>query len=157
MLLEAVTKIAEKFPDLRLDLGGVWEDESFKEKVSKLEENVSFLGWISGKEKEEALRRASVYVLPSYFEGQPLSVLEAMANYCVVVASDTGGIPMMVENEVTGLLVPVKDADAIAEAVIRLVPPAGCKRAGKDRRRVFSGSEYGQTDRDLRTGLQADL
>ena len=62
-----------------------------------------------------------VAVLPSYREAQGLTVLEAMALSRPVVASNVGGIPEMIEDGVTGLLVPPHDADALAGAIIRLL------------------------------------
>jgi glycosyltransferase involved in cell wall biosynthesis len=62
-----------------------------------------------------------VAVLPSYREAQGLVILEAMALARPVVASDIGGIPEMIEDGVTGLLVPPHDAGALAAAIIRLL------------------------------------
>jgi glycosyltransferase involved in cell wall biosynthesis len=62
-----------------------------------------------------------VAVLPSYREAQGMVILEAMALSRPVVASNVGGIPEMIENGVTGLLVPPHDADALAAAIIRLL------------------------------------
>jgi glycosyltransferase involved in cell wall biosynthesis len=62
-----------------------------------------------------------VAVLPSYREAQGLTILEAMALSRPVVASNVGGIPEMIEDGVTGLLVPPHDADALAAAIIRLL------------------------------------
>jgi glycosyltransferase involved in cell wall biosynthesis len=62
-----------------------------------------------------------VAVLPSYREAQGLSVLEAMALSRSVVASNVGGIPEMIEDGVSGLLVPPHDAPALAAAIIRLL------------------------------------
>lgn len=62
-----------------------------------------------------------VAVLPSYREAQGLTILEAMALSRPVVASDVGGIPEMIEDGVTGLLVPPHDADALAAAIVRLL------------------------------------
>ena len=62
-----------------------------------------------------------VAVLPSYREAQGLTILEAMALSRPVVASNVGGIPEMIEDGVTGLLVPPHDAPALAEAIVRLL------------------------------------
>ena len=62
-----------------------------------------------------------VAVLPSYREALGLTILEAMALSRPIVASNVGGIPEMVEDGITGLLVPPHDADALAAAVIRLL------------------------------------
>ena len=77
-----------------------------------------------------------VAVLPSYREAQGLVILEAMALRRPVVASRVGGIPEMVEDGVTGLLVPPRDAPALAGAIVRLLTdhPAAdmMARAGHD-------------------------
>ena len=62
-----------------------------------------------------------VAVLPSYREAQGLSILEAMALSRPVVASNVGGIPEMIENGETGLLVPPHDAQALGDAIARLL------------------------------------
>jgi glycosyltransferase involved in cell wall biosynthesis len=62
-----------------------------------------------------------VAVLPSYREAQGLSILEAMALSRPVVASAVGGIPEMIEHGRTGLLVPPRDADALAASIVRLL------------------------------------
>jgi glycosyltransferase involved in cell wall biosynthesis len=62
-----------------------------------------------------------VAVLPSYREAQGLSILEALALARPVVASNVGGIPEMIDDGVTGLLVPPRDADALARAITQLL------------------------------------
>ena len=62
-----------------------------------------------------------VAVLPSYREAQGLTILEAMALSRPVVASNVGGIPEMIEDGVTGLLVPPQDPPALAAAIVRLL------------------------------------
>jgi glycosyltransferase involved in cell wall biosynthesis len=66
-----------------------------------------------------------VAVLPSHREAQGLSILEAMALSRPVVASDVGGIPEMIEDGVTGLLVPHDRPDALAAAIVRLLTDHG--------------------------------
>ena len=120
-LLACVPGLAEKIPDFHLYLGGIWEDDELHQMAERDQEHITWLGWVSGEEKQKWLRECRVLVLPSYFEGQSVSLLEAMAYYCGIVASDTGGIPQMIEQGKTGLLVPPKDEDALQEGILRLL------------------------------------
>jgi glycosyltransferase involved in cell wall biosynthesis len=70
------------------------------------------------------LAAADVFVLPSLYEGMPLSVLEAMAARLPVVATEVGGTNEVVENERTGLLVRASDASALANAIGRVIADA---------------------------------
>ncbi len=130
-LLLGVPAIARQFPDFHLYLGGIWEDRDLERLAAQEKEHVTWLGWVSGEEKKHWLRQCRILTLPSYFEGQSVSLLEAMAHYCGIVATDTGGIPQMIRQEETGLLVPVKDAAALQEGLLRLLEDeALCRRLG---------------------------
>ncbi len=130
-LLSCVPALAAAFPDFHLYLGGVWEDEELRRLSLKDKAHVTWLGWVSGEEKQKWLRRCRVMTLPSWFEGQSVSLLEAMANYCGIVAPDTGGIPLMIQPQETGLLVPVKDAAALELGLERLLREEElCRRLG---------------------------
>ena len=74
-----------------------------------------------------AVAEASVYVLPSYREGTPRSVLEAMAMGRPVITTDAPGCRETVSAGVNGLLVPVKDVDGLAAAMIRLCDDAALR------------------------------
>jgi glycosyltransferase involved in cell wall biosynthesis len=96
----------------------------------------SALGFVPHAELERLYARAAVVVLPSHREGLPLSVLEAMAHGRPVVASAVGGIPELVEDGVTGLLVPAGDVDALRAALARLLAdPTLRRRMGREGRR----------------------
>lgn len=130
-LLSCVPDLAGEFPDFHLYLGGIWEDEELRRLAEQDRTHVTWLGWVSGEEKEKWLRRCRVLTLPSWFEGQSVSLLEAMANYCGIVAADTGGIPQMIVPEKTGVLVPVRDALALYKELARLLREDDlCKRLG---------------------------
>ncbi len=145
-LLASVPALAEKFPDFHLYLGGIWEDEELRRMAEKNREFVTWLGWISGSEKQKWLSVCEAFVLPSYFEGQSVSVLEAMANYCGIVASNTGGIPQMIIDEKTGLLVTPKDTASLEQGLMRILGDAGlCRQLGRAARdKVEREFEIGQ-------------
>ena len=66
-------------------------------------------------------RQADIFVLPSYSEGFPHVIWEAMANFCPVIATSIGGIPALVEDEEHVLLIPPSNINAIVNAVTRLL------------------------------------
>jgi len=83
------------------------------------------------------LAQASVFVLPSYGEGKPRSTLEAMASGLPIITTDCSGCRETVEEGVNGLLVPVHDPKALAEAMIRFVEdPALAKEFGRMSRQI---------------------
>lgn len=88
----------------------------------QLERRVQYCGLVSGADKEAELRAAHFLVLPTGYdcEGQPLSIIEAMAHGCVVISTDYRAIPDLVEDGITGRLVPYRDPLAIAAAIADL-------------------------------------
>ena len=99
-------------------------------------ERVHFLGYRD--DAAALLGRADVFVLPSRVEGLPLSILEAMAVGVPVIATDIGGTREAVHHERTGLLVPVGDARALADAIRRVLdePEEAMLRTSAARERV---------------------
>lgn len=87
-----------------------------------LEDTVTWVGPVHGAEKWAVLARAHVFVLPTAYvnEGQPVSIIEAMAHGCAVISTDFRAIPDLVEDGETGLLVPFDDPPAIARALASL-------------------------------------
>ncbi len=103
---------------------------------------VSFAGL--RRDVPEILRRASVFVRPSTLEGMSLTVLEAMATGLPVVATPVGGTPEIISHGVQGYLVPVADAAALAEALLKLLrdPAAGAEMGRRGRELVLSGHTW---------------
>lgn len=135
-LLFCMPALGEKYPDIRLYLGGIWEDASLKEEAERYPEQVVWTGWISGEDKKKYLEDCDIFVLPTYFEGQSVAVLEAMAASCAVVASDTGGIPMMVTDGENGILVKPRDAKSLLDGLDRALSDSTlCERLGREARR----------------------
>lgn len=122
-VIAAVAKICERFPHLRLCMGGDSETDKAMNLARELgiADRVELLGWVTGEEKDKYLRQASVFVLPSYNEGLPMAVLEAMAYGIPVVATPVGGIPEAITDGVEGFLVPPGDEVALADRLQRLL------------------------------------
>ena len=94
------------------------------------------LGFVGHDELERLYDEAAVVVLPSYREGLPLAVLEAMAHGRPVVATRVGGIPDLVEDGATGFLVEPGDVDGLRAALLRLLAdPELRRRLGNEARR----------------------
>lgn len=116
-LLEACEELHQEFGGMELYLGGTWEDSVLKQKADELGEWVHQLGWIGPDEKDKILRECNIFLLPSYFEGHPVSLLEGMAYGCACIATDIGGVLQMLEHGEDGLVVPVKDTAALKQAI----------------------------------------
>lgn len=147
VLLDALPKILERRPETRLLLGGGGDlDGELRLQVQRLgiAEAVTFTGALSHPQVLELLTAADIFVMPSVrdpkgnVDGLPIVVLEAMATGLPVVASDVSGIPMAVEPGETGVLVPEKDPQALADAVLDLLAdPERAESLGRaGRRRV---------------------
>ena len=121
-LLEAWPTVVAEFPDAYLLVVGEGSRlESLQAQARKLgiAERVVFTG---RRDDIPAVTAAlDIAVLPSYREAQGLTILEAMALSRPVIASNVGGIPEMIDDGVTGILVPPHDADALSTAIGRLL------------------------------------
>jgi glycosyltransferase involved in cell wall biosynthesis len=78
---------------------------------------VELLGWIDSDAKVERLRRAHLLVLPSYMEGMPNAIIEAMATGLPVVATNVGAVVDVVTDGVNGFLIPPRNTDRLAKAL----------------------------------------
>jgi glycosyltransferase involved in cell wall biosynthesis len=74
-------------------------------KDKNLNEIIEYVGWIEGDRKTELLKKSDVYILPSYSEGLPISILEAMSYKLPIISSPVGGIPEIVKDGENGFLV----------------------------------------------------
>jgi len=125
-LLPAFKNALTQVPALRLIIGGNGEVERARALAVELgiENHVVFVGWVSGAVKVDLLRRAQIYVLPSYNEGLPVSLLEAMSWQVPVISTRVGGIPELVREGVDGLLIDAGDRAALSSAIIELAQNA---------------------------------
>jgi glycosyltransferase involved in cell wall biosynthesis len=122
-LIDAVVRLRRDFPEITVSIGGNGDiDVAMKRAHSyNLTENVHFLGWVRGTDKERLLQQATVYVLPSYSEGLPMSVLEAMAAGLPVVSTFVGGIPEAISDGEEGFLIQPGNVDELVNRLSLLL------------------------------------
>ncbi len=121
-LILAAQKLKNKGLDWQFVIIGEGPERSKIEnliKKSNLENNVFLTGFIS--DAFECLKAFDLFVLPSVKEGQPWTILEAMAAGVPIVATNIAGIPEMIENEKSGLLVEPTDPEALAAAIEKML------------------------------------
>lgn len=119
-LLRAIAGNKDYFKDkLVLRMGGNEVDGDIKAYIreNELYGFVTYEGWISGQKKIECLNWEDVYILPSYNEGLPIAILEAMAYSHPVISTPVGGIPEVIKDGKNGKLVKPGDVEGIAEAI----------------------------------------
>ena len=89
------------------NIGGNGEVEKLHElvKQKKLEGIVNYIGWVSDEKKNQYLNQSDAYILPSYNEGLPISILEAMTYKLPIISTNVGGIPEVLKDKVNGLLI----------------------------------------------------
>ena len=122
-LLHAWKLVQAGIHGARLVLAGEGDLTAVRQQIVRLGlvDSVELPGWVSGVDKDRLLARTAVCVLPSYFEGMPMSLLEAMACGIPCVASSIGGIPDMITQGVEGCLIQPGDVQALAEGLIALL------------------------------------
>ncbi|MCU7863510.1 MAG: glycosyltransferase family 4 protein [Candidatus Thiodiazotropha sp. (ex Lucinoma borealis)] len=120
-LLPVFSDIVRRFPDAKLVCGGDGEVNKVCSKIVELgaTDVIDVPGWVSGPGKEELMYRCSIFVLPSYNEGLPMAIIEAMSYSMVVVSTRVGGIPELVD-ESNGFLITPGNQDELRAALIKL-------------------------------------
>jgi glycosyltransferase involved in cell wall biosynthesis len=122
VLLEAFAPLAHERPDLQLVIVGDGRERGELERLAQrlhIEHAVEFLGYQDAV--ESILVTFDLFVLPSLTEGIPLALLEAMGAGLPAVATAVGGVPEVIENGVSGVLVPPNDPLALRTAISSLL------------------------------------
>lgn len=121
-----VERVVKEIPDVKFVLGGAGseaDEKAVKYSFQKagVAENIVFPGWVRGNDKDFLLREADVFFLPSYNEGMPMSILEAMGYGLPVVSTTVGGIPKIVHNGKNGYCCDVGDVEAFSKHIVELL------------------------------------
>ena len=115
-------KLAGRGCDFSLVLAG--KEQTSGEYLPRFEQalgrHFEYAGLVFGEAKCRFLRSLDLFILPSYFEGLPMSLLECMSYGVTPVVTPVGSIPNVVENGVNGIFIRHHDEDSIVEAILRL-------------------------------------
>lgn len=124
----------------RLVLAGNGDVDGLR-KLATGEPRIEVRSWINATEREQLLNESDVFALPSYIEGVPMALLEAMAAGLPSITSPVGGIPDVFTHGAEGLLVQPGDVPAITHAMAQLISDAAFRdragRAGHERARQY--------------------
>jgi glycosyltransferase involved in cell wall biosynthesis len=126
VLLRALAQARARLPDVTLDVAGRGPLEPALKELGRelgVDEAVRFLGYVSPVQR--AVEDAAIVVVPSLGEGFGMVALEAMERARPVIASAVGGLPEIVEDGRTGLVVEPGDAEALADAIVALAGDLG--------------------------------
>ena len=101
---EVIENVIKEFPCCKFVIAGDGEIEEIKSHLVEkgVEKNVIFPGWVRGEEKDRLLRESDVFFLPSYNEGMPMSILDAMGYGLPIISTTVGGIPKIVHDGENG-------------------------------------------------------
>ena len=121
---EAAKEIRTRFPEVIFQLAGSFDPNPSGLKYEQLKpyidsKDINYLGHI--KDVREILNGCRYYVLPSYREGTPRSVLEAMSIGRPIITTNATGCKETVLNGINGLLIPAKDKDSLVEAMQKML------------------------------------
>jgi glycosyltransferase involved in cell wall biosynthesis len=149
---EAARQISRDFPSAKFIVVG---DGELRQELGKLvidlgiEDKVVFCGF--RKDLVNIYADLDIVALSSLSEGLPVSIIEALAAQKAVVATDVGGVRDLVENRVTGVLVPKQDPEKLAEAIIYLLrnPQEGIKLGENGRKKVYPWLNYTRLVSDI--------
>ncbi|RIJ42062.1 glycosyltransferase family 4 protein [Pontibacter oryzae] len=141
-LLAAIDKVINqyKYTHVRFYLAGTGETSKVKEyiQLKGLEEHVQLLGWLDNRQRMAWLQRVGTVVLPSYIEGLPMALIEAMAAGKVVIGSEVGGIPDLV-TEGSGFLMKPGDVDALSRHIMFVaIHPEKMEAIAKNNRNIIA-------------------
>lgn len=142
--IEAFRQVAADFPDAALLIAGEGPlRDSLQAQAAPLGDRVRFLGW--RQDTARLFAALDIFLAPSLWEGFGLVLLEAMAQQTPVIASAVSAIPEVVAGGETGLLVPPRDANALADALRTLLADAALRQhmglLGRDRLETYFSAD----------------
>ena len=125
-ILKAIPLVLQETDQIDFWFAGEWPSDQEKDyalnliKQNGIEKHVKFWGLITGEEKSEFFNRGNVLVHPTYYDGQPIVLLEAMSVGLPIISTDIGSIAETVIDNKNGFIIPTGSPDKIAEKILLL-------------------------------------
>jgi glycosyltransferase involved in cell wall biosynthesis len=118
-LVDAIEILVKQGKFLQLDMYGTKQIDKLRTYVEmkNLNHSIKVNGWISGEDKIRALYECSLLVLPSYSEGLPNVILEAMATQTPIISTEAGGLKEILKHEENAVIVPMGNPRKLSEAI----------------------------------------
>lgn len=107
--------------NMKFIIGGIGKEQDKLEEIiknKKLGYCINMAGWVDGLKKEELLKKSQLFVLPSYNEGLPMAILEAMSHGIPTISTKVGSIDEVVKSEENGYLIKPRDIDSLANSIL---------------------------------------
>lgn len=150
-LIESLPFVLDSFPDAKLLVVGDGPEKASLEALSKslgLTNAVVFVGPVPNDRLPEYYATADIFIGPSIVarsgdtEGLPVVFMEAMASGTAVIGTDVGGIPDIIRNEKTGLLIEEKNYKQLAESIVRLLMDSSLREILRQNAREYIKTTY---------------
>lgn len=149
VLIEAFADVVDQNGSITLDIIGDGDDRVFlEERAASLKGKVNFLGYQSQERVAAALAEADMLILPSYAEGLPVVLMEALASATPVICSQVAGVGELVENGKSGFTVPAGDAETLKDRILALA-------ADPDLRRAFGAHGQARVKEEFDVAIEA--
>lgn len=143
-LIEAFSRVYLRHKTVKLMLCGDGDLKKVKSIIREkgLEHAIEVPGWVSGNAKQAIYLESDIFILPSYNEGLPGAILEAMSYGLPVISTNVGGIPEAVEDGVNGLLIEAGDVTGMVNAIENLLESPDIKYAMADASRELIKTKF---------------
>lgn len=159
-LIYAFSLVKDDFPEWKLTFAGNGDIDEGKKLCRDLhmEDVVVFKGWIAGMEKDKVFKEASIFCLPSYAEGFPMAVLDALSYGLPIITTPVGGIKDVFSDKINCLLFEAGDCEKLAENLAELMKSSLMRdnlgsKSIELAKEVFSISQISEDLRKIYTNL----